>query len=266
MDSAGVFMRTDSARPLMNAGASRRTFFGVTALVFVACAALTVIGCLSMSAMGELPMPGGWSLSMTWAPMCGQKWPRVAATFVGMWIVMMVAMMLPSLAPVLWRYHEAIGRKGVTGVALVAAGYFFAWAVLGVIVFALGFALMTLVLQMPLLARAVPLTAGCVVLLAGIAQFSAWKSRYLACSRMLTAPGSASDAWAYGTRLGAHCIVCCAGLTSVLLVSGMMDLRAMALVTLAITAERLAPSPERVAQAIGVIVVIKGLWMLLQSS
>jgi predicted metal-binding membrane protein len=55
-------------------------------------------------------------------------------------------------------------------------------------------------------------------------------------------------------------------LTSVLLVSGMMDLRAMALVTLAITAERLAPSPERVAQAIGVIVVIKGLWMQLQSS
>jgi predicted metal-binding membrane protein len=52
----------------------------------------------------------------------------------------------------------------------------------------------------------------------------------------------------------------------VLLVNGMMDLRAMAFVTLATTAERLASFPDRIAQAIGVIVVIRGLWMLLQAS
>jgi predicted metal-binding membrane protein len=83
---------------------------------------------------------------------------------------------------------------------------------------------------------------------------------------MLTATRSANEAWKQGTRLGVHCILCCAGLTSVLLVNGMMDLRAMAFVTLAITAERLAPFPDRIAQAIGVVIVIRGLWMLLQAS
>jgi predicted metal-binding membrane protein len=41
----------------------------------------------------------------------------------------------------------------------------------------------------------------------------------------------------------------------ILLVAGMMDLRVMAVVTAAITIERLAPTGERVARAIGAIVV-----------
>jgi predicted metal-binding membrane protein len=65
-----------------------------------------------------------------------------------------------------------------------------------------------------------------------------------------------------GMRLGLNCIACCAGLTAVLLVNGVMDLRTMALVTLAISAERLAPAPERVAQVIGVVVIVLGLSML----
>ena len=44
---------------------------------------------------------------------------------------------------------------------------------------------------------------------------------------------------------------CCAGLTVILLVIGVMDLRAMAVVTAAITAERLAPAGEQVARASG---------------
>ena len=61
-----------------------------------------------MSAMGEMPMPGGWTMSMAWMRMPGQTWPGAAASFFGMWIVMMVAMMLPSLVPMLWRYRQAV--------------------------------------------------------------------------------------------------------------------------------------------------------------
>jgi hypothetical protein len=32
-----------------------------------------------MSAMGEMPMPDGWTMSMTWMPMCGLTWPGAAA-------------------------------------------------------------------------------------------------------------------------------------------------------------------------------------------
>src|SRR3990172_9211034 len=83
---------------------SQRAFFGVSALLFVASAAGTIVWCASMSAMGEMPMPGGWTMSMAWMRMPGQTWPGAAASFFGMWVVMMVAMMLPSLVPMLWRY------------------------------------------------------------------------------------------------------------------------------------------------------------------
>ena len=67
-------------------------------------------------------------------------------------------------------------------------------------------------------------------------------------------------------RLGLHCICCSAGLTAILLVMGVMDLRVMAVVTTAITAERLAPAGERVARAIGVVVVGAGMFLLARAA
>ena len=81
---------------------SHRAFVGISALLFAASAALTIVWCTSMSAMRRMPMPGGWTMSMVWMRMPGQSWPEAAASFIGMWVVMMVAMMLPSLAPMLW--------------------------------------------------------------------------------------------------------------------------------------------------------------------
>ena len=82
-----------------------------------------------MAPMGGMAMPGGWTMSMAWMRMPGQTWPGAAASFLGMWIVMMVAMMLPSLVPMVWRYRAAVGRAGATRLAgptaLVGAGYFF---------------------------------------------------------------------------------------------------------------------------------------------
>ena len=125
--------------------ASQRPFLGVSALLFAASAAVTIGWCASMSAMGEMPMPGGWTMSMAWMRMPGQTWPGAAASFLGMWVVMMVAMMLPSLVPMLWRYREAVGRTGETRLgrltALVGVGYFFVWTVFGMAAFPLGVAL-----------------------------------------------------------------------------------------------------------------------------
>ena len=91
---------------------SERVFFGVFALLFAASAAATMVWCASMSAMRGMPMPGGWTMSMAWMRMPGQTWPGVAASFTGMWIVMMVAMMLPSLTPMLSRYRRAVASRG----------------------------------------------------------------------------------------------------------------------------------------------------------
>src|SRR5215467_15476973 len=98
-----------------------------------------------MSAMGEMAMPGGWTMSMVWMRMPGQTWLDAAAVFLGMWVVMMVAMMPPSLVPMLSRYRRAIAGNGGSRpgwlTALVGVGYFFVWTLFGMVVFPVGAAL-----------------------------------------------------------------------------------------------------------------------------
>lgn len=71
--------------------ASHRLFVAVSALLFAASVALTIFWCASMSPMG-MPMPGGWTMSMAWMRMPGQTGLGAAASFLGMWVAMMVAM------------------------------------------------------------------------------------------------------------------------------------------------------------------------------
>jgi len=175
--------------------------------------------------------------------MPGQTWLGAAASFLVMWIVMMVAMMLPSLVPTLRRYHKAgLGRL----TALVGVGYFAVWTVFGMVAYLLGVAL----------PRATPIAIGVVVLMAGFLQFTAWKARHLACCREARTRGR--TAWQHGLSLGLHCSQCNVGLMAILLVIGVMDLRAMAAVAVAITVERLAPAGERIARATGAIALGAG--------
>jgi predicted metal-binding membrane protein len=254
---------------------SERAFFSVSALLFAASATLTVVWCASMSAMGGMPMPGGWTMSMAWMRMPGQTWSAAAASFLGMWVVMMMAMMLPSLVPMLRRYRQAVANAGEIRLGglttLVGVGYFFVWTVFGLAVFPLGIALAALGMQQPALARAVPVAVGVVVLAAGALQFTAWKAHHLAYCRQAPGPNSklptdAGTALRHGLHLGLHCSRCCANLIAILLVIGVMDLRAMAVVAAAITIERLAPAGEQVARATGFIAVAVGLFLIARAA
>jgi predicted metal-binding membrane protein len=207
--------------------------------------------------------------------MPGQTWAVAAASFIVMWILMMVAMMLPSLVPMLRRYREALGRTGQMRLdlltALAALGYFLVWSLFGMIAFALGVALAAIEMRQPALARVVPIAVGAVVLISGALQFTTWKTRHLACCREAPGrgprlPADAATAWRHGLRLGLNCSRCCAGLMAILLVIGVMDLRAMAIVAAAITAERLAPAGEVVARAIGAVIVGAGLLLMARAA
>jgi len=226
-----------------------------------------------MSTSADMPMPGGWAMSMMWMRMPGQSWPGAAALFLGMWAVMMVAMMTPSLLPMLRRYRRALGERGGARIgrltAVVGAGYFAVWTALGMAAFPLGAALAALEMRLPALARAVPSAAGLVVLGAGLLQLTAWKARQLGCCRDMSGRALAADggtAWRHGVRLGLRCAFCCAGPMAVLLVVGVMDLRAMAVVTAAITVERLMPAGERIARATGAVVVVAGLVLIARAT
>ena len=219
-------------------------------------------------------MPGGWTMSMAWMRMPGQTWPVAAASFLAMWIVMMVAMMLPSLVPMLWRYREAVDRTAETRLgrltALVGLGYFFVWTVFGISGFPAGRRAGGDRDAKPALARAVPIAAGVVVLIAGVRQLTAWKARHLACCRERPGTAHAAGRRRYGLatrpapRPPLHPLRCrsdghppghrghgpprdgCRG--------G------------AITIERLAPAGERVARAIGAVVVGAGLFLIARAT
>lgn len=254
---------------------SQRVFLVISVLLFLASAALTIVWCESMSTMPAMPMPGGWKMSMAWMRMPGQTWLSAAASFVGMWTVMMVAMMTPSLIPMLQRYREAIDGASETRVgqrtAMAGVGYYVVWNLLGIAVFALGIVLASIEMRFPLLAHAVPAATSGIMVIAGGFQFTRWKAHHLAGCREDTArdhatKGHSASAFRHGLRLGVHCAYCCAGLTAILLAVGVMDLRAMILVTGAITAERLAPSGERVARAIGVVAVGAGVLLIVRTA
>ncbi|HEX6049162.1 MAG TPA: DUF2182 domain-containing protein [Gemmatimonadaceae bacterium] len=250
---------------------SRRLFLGILAIVFAASAAKTIATGASMAAMAEMAMPGGWTMSHMWMRMPGQTWLDTTASFTGMWLVMMAAMMLPSLTPSLLRYRESVGAKGAGRIgcltALVGAGCVAVWAAVGLLVFPFGVALADVTMREPEVSRTVPIVIGATVLAAGALQHTRWKARQLAVCRgapgpHLTTRLGTAGAWSHGLHLGLACVQSCAGLMAVALSLGIMDLRVMAAVTATITVERLTPAGLRVARTTGVIGVGTGVLLI----
>ena len=235
------------------------------AVLFLASAAATIYLCVSMSR--GMPMPGGWTMSMTWMRMPGQSWLGAAASFITMWVLMMVAMMLPCLVFMLSSYRRSLDvadeiRWGGLA-AMAGAGYFFVWTLIGIAVYPIGVLVVMAEMRWPALARSVPVASGLAVLIAGLVQFTRWKGRQLAlCRETPCCAGSvvpnARSAWRHGLHLGVHCSRCCAGFIAVLLVIGVMNLLVMAIVAAAINLERLAPRPDLAARVAGVAVVAAG--------
>ncbi len=234
--------------PVERAGLrGERSLVATCALLIVLAAGVTVHLCNAMS--GGMPMPGGWRLSMVWMLGAGQSWPGAVASFIAAWIVMMVAMMLPSFVPALASYRRSVPAASMSRSAgltmLVGIGYFTTWAVIGAAVYPFGIGVASAELRWPMLSRVAPIAIAIVLLLAAWAQFCAWKSRQLRRCRDASQCGQsprfdAGGALQQGARLGVHCALCCANFMIVLLVVGVMDLRAMTAVTIAITVERLA--------------------------
>jgi len=195
--------------------ASRRALVTVSGLVFDCSALATVLWFNSMSAMR--------GMSMTWMRMPGQSWFEATAWFLAMWVVMMAAMMTPSLTPMLWRYQQAIRCSSESRQArltvIAGLGYFFVWTLFGLAVFPLGVLLATAAMELPVLARAVPIAVGVVILISGVVQLSSWKADHLGRCRDTPRRGrllraSAGAAWRHGLRIGLHCGISCANLTA----------------------------------------------------
>jgi len=242
--------------------------------VFAVAAGVTLYITRSMS--GGMPMPGNWIMSMMWTVMPGQNWPSAALSFVGMWLAMMVAMMLPSCLPMLLLYRRAAAFRGelhLGSITLVlGAGYFLVWLLFGVVAFAAGAAVAHAAMTWVAVSRTIPFAAAGALVLAGIFQLSPWKSACLRhCRDPLTVVahhlhGGWRGALSLGLHHGAVCSACCWALMLIQLVLGVMNLAVMVIVGVVIALEKLVPRGELVAQITGSAAILCGIILAVGSA
>jgi predicted metal-binding membrane protein len=239
----------------------------IATLVFLVSAGLTVWFCWSMA--GGMDMPGGWTMSMMWMPMPGQTWLAVAGMFLLMWVAMMVAMMLPSALPALVIYRRALHFRqdphASLSTFLMACGYFFVWAGVGVLAFAVGVAVAWATMRWSGASRSVPVLSGIALIVCGLFQFTPWK---MSCLKHCRDPlcfvashlhGGPRGGWILGLHHGLFCAACCWGLMLIQLVLGVMNIGVMALVAGVIALEKLVPRAEWIVWLTGTASIAAGL-------
>lgn len=192
-------------------------------------------------------------------------------TFV-MWTVMMVAMMLPSAAPMILmfalvnrRRQEQRGPYVSAGVFLV--GYLVVWTGYSAAAALAQWGLHSVALLSPRMVSTSPVLGGALLMSAGIFQ---WTSLKQACLTQCRSPlDFFTTHWQEGTRgalmmglqHGSFCVGCCWILMLVLFVVGVMSLLWMAVITAFVLIEKVAPPNRWVGRASGWLLIAWGVWM-----
>ena len=175
--------------------------------------------------------------------------------FVGVWAVMMAAMMLPSLSPMAVAHSRAGGGAGSVGSTLLfAAGYLLVWIIAGLLAYALVEGVRPLDLGFLGWDEGGRYVAGGVITGAALYEFTPMKRRCLRhCrdSRLLRhRPGAAGAIW-MGLDQGGFCVGCSWALMTALFALGVMSIAWMVVIAALIAIEKLLPSelPRRGATA-----------------
>jgi predicted metal-binding membrane protein len=177
--------------------------------------------------------------------------------FVGMWTLMMAAMMLPSVSPVASMYQRSVTSHRAWRLAGFTFGYLLAWAGAGIPAYLLTLATSELVSDHPGWATpvAVAVFAAC-----GVYQLTPLKTR---CLKHCRSPlslllhygsyrGPLRDIRA-GAHHGAYCLGCCWSLMALFVVLGVMNVVAMVVLAVVVLVEKLWVRGEDFSRAVGVV-------------
>lgn len=200
---------------------------------------------------------------------------RVLTLFT-MWAVMMVAMMTPSILPMVLLYARVAEQFAPSGRALApaavfAAGYLAAWIGFSAAAALTQCGLEALALLTPMMASSSRGLGAAVLLLAGAYQWSPAKDACLDSCRSPLAfvqrhggfRSSAAGSLRLGVLHGGYCIGCCWALMAVLFVTGVMSLLWIAALMLAVLLEKSMPHGRGLARVTGSIALAAGAWMLI---
>jgi predicted metal-binding membrane protein len=210
-----------------------------------------------------MPSLGAWSAGDVWL------------VFV-MWAIMMVAMMAPSVAPVVLLYRRVVGARA-TGraplalTALFVLGYLAVWTAFSALATLLQWTLHGSALFSASMRITPNGVSGAVLVLAGIYQWTPLKHACLSHCRTpitLLLEGWREGwlgAFAMGLRHGSYCVGCCGLLMAILFVVGVMNLAWIAALTAFVLAEKIVRHGEILARASGALLVAWGTWLLVSA-
>ncbi len=188
-----------------------------------------------------------------------------AGLFLVTWLVMMVAMMFPSVAPMTLTFASFSRSRGegYLPAALFVLGYIAVWTVSGLVPLAVQQAVTQIWMTPP---SWLPRAGGAVIIVAGIYQFTPLKDTCLRACRsplgfLLTHNFSAGlpAAVKAGASHGIYCLGCCWALMAVLAVIGLMNIAWMAVIAAVFFIEKNGRRGELLPRAVGVACVLAGL-------
>ncbi len=209
---------------------------------------------LARDMYGPMTGPSAWMMTTSW------DWQHIMLLF-AMWSAMMVAMMVPSGAPTLWRCASAFH------IGAVVAGYVVIWTLFSVVATVAQRLMSATDLLTPMMEPSMPAVAGGLLLLAGIYQLLPFKRTCLASCRTAAAcvdssPPRIVAAFRSGTRHGVTCLGCCWALMLLLFAGGVMNLAVIVSVSAIVCFEKVGRFGVASTRVSGGALIALGVWTI----
>jgi predicted metal-binding membrane protein len=196
-----------------------------------------------------------------------------AALFIALWAVMMVAMMLPSAAPMILMFSTVYAGKRQKGQPFVptwifVSAYLLVWISCGVLAYPFALGADKLASQSMWVMENAARIGGIILVVAGLYQLSPWKRICLSKCRtplqfILTSwRDGYGGAFRMGFEHGIYCLGCCWLLFVILFPLGIMNIAVMALVTVLIFAEKTFPIGPRISQLAALLLIAYGVLVI----
>jgi predicted metal-binding membrane protein len=198
----------------------------------------------------------------SWTALGGLGW------FLGVWVVMMAAMMFPSVSPTVALYARVMKQRSPVAPWLFAAGYLLTWTVAGLVAYAVGGAATAILGDALSWERAGREIAGITLLVAAGYELTPLKD---VCLGKCRSPlGSLLGSWRdgpsgalqMGVKNGAWCVGCCWALMASLFALGVMSISWMAFVAAVIAVEKTLPWRRVVTYGTAVVLLALGVLVL----
>jgi predicted metal-binding membrane protein len=229
-----------------------------------------------MDMTGFRMIPAGQGLMMP----AGAPWQPIEFGYVfAMWVVMMIGMMTPSVAPMILIYarvgRQAAGAgKPFAASGWFAAGYLLAWTAFSVLATLAQWGLERAALLTPMMASASNILGAAVLILAGLYQWTPVKEACLSACRsplgFIQSHGGfrrePAGALALGLRHGIYCIGCCWALMALLFAGGIMNLLWIAALAILVLVEKALPFGWILARIAGAAFIAAGVWLLMHNA